>query len=139
MGVAYKKKIFQKRRSYARNVKLYYPYWQYTDLFIFRSVSPLCLRSTLRLLKKYTLICWYYIFICAKFGYCNSFTLCAFVILVHQFYAFKRCNLLSILQKLISNSWGKHKGNHYHDGDFIPSDKTYWIPMNIGFYIKLSS
>ena len=33
-----------------------------------------------------------------------------------------------ILQKLISNSWEKHKANHwnqYHDGDFIP-DKTYW-------------
>ena len=25
------------------------PYWQYTDLFIFRFVSLLCLRSTLRL------------------------------------------------------------------------------------------
>ena len=24
------------------------------------------------------------------------------------------------LQKLISNSWGKHKANQYHDGDFIP-------------------
>ena len=31
------------------NVRLYYPYWQYTDLFIFRFVSLLCLRSTLRL------------------------------------------------------------------------------------------
>ena len=29
---------------------IYYPYWQYTDLFIFRFVSLLCLRSTLRLL-----------------------------------------------------------------------------------------
>ena len=28
--------------------RLYYPYWQYTDLFIFRFVSLLCLRSTLR-------------------------------------------------------------------------------------------
>ena len=33
----------------ARNVRLYYPYWQYTDLFVFRFVSLLCLRSTLRL------------------------------------------------------------------------------------------
>ena len=32
----------------ARNVRPYYPYWQYTDLFIFRFVSLLCLRSTLR-------------------------------------------------------------------------------------------
>ena len=31
------------------NVRLYYPYWQYADLFIFRFVSLLCLRSTLRL------------------------------------------------------------------------------------------
>ena len=38
------------RRANARNVRLYYPYWQYTDLFIFRFVSLLCLRSTLRLL-----------------------------------------------------------------------------------------
>ena len=35
--------------SSARNVRLYYPYWQYTDLFIFRFVSLLCLCSTLRL------------------------------------------------------------------------------------------
>ena len=33
----------------ARNVRPYYPHWQYTDLFIFQFVSPLCLRSTLRL------------------------------------------------------------------------------------------
>ena len=39
----------------ARNV-LYYPYWQYTDLFIFRFVSLLCLRSTLRLLP-WTITC----------------------------------------------------------------------------------
>ena len=32
--------------------RLYYPYWQYTDLFIFRFVSLLCLRSTLRLINK---------------------------------------------------------------------------------------
>ena len=37
------------RRANARNVRLHYPYWQYTDLFIFRFVSLLCLRSTLRL------------------------------------------------------------------------------------------
>ena len=30
---------------------IYYPYWQYIDLFIFRFVSLLCLRSTLRLLS----------------------------------------------------------------------------------------
>ena len=38
------------RRANARNIRLYYPYWQYTDLFIFRFVSLLCLRSTLHLL-----------------------------------------------------------------------------------------
>ena len=38
------------RRANARNARLYYSYWQYTDLFIFRFVSLLCLRSTLRLL-----------------------------------------------------------------------------------------
>ena len=37
------------RRANARNVRPYYPYWQYTDHFIFRFVSLLCLRSTLRL------------------------------------------------------------------------------------------
>ena len=26
----------KRRRSNARNVRPYYPYWQYTDLFIFR-------------------------------------------------------------------------------------------------------
>ena len=31
-------------------VLAFYPYWQYTDLFIVRFVSLLCLRSTLRLL-----------------------------------------------------------------------------------------
>ena len=51
------------RRANARNVWLYYPYWQYTDLFIFRFVSLLCLRSTLRLfdIRKvlffYALVC----------------------------------------------------------------------------------
>ena len=29
------------------------------------------------------------------------------------------------LQKLISNSWGKHKANQYNDGEFIP-DKPFW-------------
>ena len=46
--------------------------------------------------------------------------------------------LVSTLQKLISNSWGKHKANQYHDGDFI-TDKTYSRQEHIGFYIKLSS
>ena len=39
------------RRANARNVRPHYPHWQYTDLFIFRFVSILCLRSTLRLCK----------------------------------------------------------------------------------------
>ena len=34
--------------QHARNVKLCYPYWQYTNLLIFRLVSERCLRSTLR-------------------------------------------------------------------------------------------
>ena len=33
-------------RANTRNVRLYYPYWQYTDLFIFRFVSLLCAYST---------------------------------------------------------------------------------------------
>ena len=33
------------------NVGLYYPYRQYTNLFIFRFVTLLCLRSTLRLFQ----------------------------------------------------------------------------------------
>ena len=37
-----------RRRADARNVRLYYPYRQYTNLFIFRFVSLLCLRSTLK-------------------------------------------------------------------------------------------
>ena len=41
------------RRANARNVRLYYPYWQYTDHFIFWFVSLLCLRSTLCLLHVY--------------------------------------------------------------------------------------
>ena len=36
--------------SDTRNVRLYYPYRQYTNLLIFRFVSEHCLRSTLRLL-----------------------------------------------------------------------------------------
>ena len=32
--------------------RLYYPYWQYTDLFIFRFVSLLCQRRTLRLCSQ---------------------------------------------------------------------------------------
>ena len=34
-------------------------------------------------------------------------------------------NNLYLMQKLISNLWGKHKGNQYHGDNFIP-DKTYW-------------
>ena len=30
-----------------------HPFWHYTDLLIFRFVSPLCLRSTLRLITAY--------------------------------------------------------------------------------------
>ena len=33
------------RRANARNVRLYYPYRQYTNLFIFQFVSLLCLRT----------------------------------------------------------------------------------------------
>ena len=40
---------FSLTKANARNVRPYYPYWQYIDLFIFRFVSLLCLRSTLRL------------------------------------------------------------------------------------------
>ena len=44
------------RRTDPRNVRLYYQYWQYSNLFIFRFVSLLCLRNTLRL----WLICFFY-------------------------------------------------------------------------------
>ena len=37
------------RRANAGNVRLYYPHWQYADHFIFRFLSLLCLRRTLRL------------------------------------------------------------------------------------------
>ena len=39
------------RRANARNVRLYYPYRQYTNLFIFRFVSEHCLRSTLHIIN----------------------------------------------------------------------------------------
>ena len=48
----------QNSRANARNVRLYYPYWQYTDLSIFRFVSPLCLRSTLRLTNVISAYTW---------------------------------------------------------------------------------
>ena len=35
----------------------HYPYWQYTDIFIFPFVSLLCLRSTLRLFRCLQLSC----------------------------------------------------------------------------------
>ena len=41
------------RRANARNVRLYFLYRQYTNLFIFRFVSLLCLRRTLRLFSVY--------------------------------------------------------------------------------------
>ena len=41
-------------QSYARNVRLYYPYRQYTNLFLFWFLTEHCLRSTLRLfLRQY--------------------------------------------------------------------------------------
>ena len=45
------------RRANARNVRLYYPYWQYTNHFIFRFTSLLCLCSTLLLLLFYRYTC----------------------------------------------------------------------------------
>ena len=39
------------QRASAQIVRLYYPYWQYTNLFIFRFVSEHCLHSTLHLLS----------------------------------------------------------------------------------------
>ena len=33
------------RRANARNVRLYYPYWQYTDLFIFRFIRSSSYRN----------------------------------------------------------------------------------------------
>ena len=43
----------EKRRANARNVRLHYPYWQYTNLFIFQFVSLLCLCITLYLYNVY--------------------------------------------------------------------------------------
>ena len=45
----FKSRVGLWRRANARNVRFHYPYRQYTNLFIFRFVSLLCLRSTLRL------------------------------------------------------------------------------------------
>ena len=38
-----------------REKQLYYPYWDYTNLFIFQFVSLLCLRSTLHLFHLFAL------------------------------------------------------------------------------------
>ena len=62
--MCYKRSVLRrqsKRTQNARNVRLYYPYCQYTNLFIFRFVSLLCLRSTLRLYYIYIYI-WSEIF-----------------------------------------------------------------------------
>ena len=40
------------RRANTWNVRLYYPYRHYTNFFIFRFVSLLCLRNTLRVLLR---------------------------------------------------------------------------------------
>ena len=45
---------FSLAKAYARNVILYYPYRQYTDLSIFRFLSQHSLRSTLCSLKLYS-------------------------------------------------------------------------------------
>ena len=51
------------RRANARNIRLCYPYWQYTDLFIFRCVSLLCLRSTRLYIYIYIYIYTVYLYI----------------------------------------------------------------------------
>ena len=44
------------RRANARNVRLYYPYWQYTDLFIFRMY--IYIRNIFRISIKYENTVW---------------------------------------------------------------------------------
>ena len=44
------------RRANARNVRLYYLYWQYTDLFIFRFVSLYSAYAALYVYKDYILV-----------------------------------------------------------------------------------
>ena len=57
-SVLYLFSVSLRRRADARNVRLYYPYWQYTDLFIFQFVSLLCLRSTLRIFQFWIFHFW---------------------------------------------------------------------------------
>ena len=54
--MALRQRVSLWRTANARNVRLYHPYWQYTDHSIFRFVSLLCLRSTLRLLQMYLMV-----------------------------------------------------------------------------------
>ena len=56
-ALALRQRETENKWANARNVRPYYPYWQYTDLFIFRFVSLLCLRSTLRLFQNREIVC----------------------------------------------------------------------------------
>ena len=90
----------ERRRANARNVRFCYPYWQYTDLFIFRFVSLLCLRSTPCLL--------FFMFPCFPYSYRNTassqskltFSKCYFInVYFHTAYATNNvyCTILIIL------------------------------------------
>ena len=56
--------LSQSIRANARNVRLHYPYWQYTDLFIFRFVS---------VIKLFTKAKGFYIYNCIIKQLLNSF------------------------------------------------------------------
>ena len=58
----------------AWNVRLYYPYWQYTDLFIFRFVSLLCLCSTLLLFNYFHKVALFNLYVISLTMYVKHIT-----------------------------------------------------------------
>ena len=85
---------------YSYFVRLYYPYRLYINLFIFRFVSPLCLRRTLRLFD--ILLSWMYRF--CNGGYSN----------VHAFYVWQDASLLTLACKQTLRARSEEEKDNLH-------------------------
>ena len=55
----------------------------------------------------------------------HNFLECIYIYIYTEEDRMGETSVINHIKKFVSNSWGKHKGKQYHDGDLIP-DKTYW-------------
>ena len=86
------------RSANARNVRLYYPFWQYIYIFIFRFVSLHCLRSTLRLFLLLVNIFYFDLYLNTAYA------------AHYLFYFVKTVISLALIDMMFVNSQELHRG-----------------------------